>query len=391
MRFNRVVLSVAACAGLLLMTLALGARGAAAAESPFRIQFDSSAIQVNVLKDLPLDALSTKASIEGTIDEAGNVTVPEGGFKLPELGLTEPVAVKGYMGIEGPATGRFDAATGQLDLDAEAGLWVSVNVQQLLGLAEGFGLDTGGSLGDLSPYIGLIGEDLTCGFAPMDVRFSTEPNSLTAGKRFADGPGGAGAISAEWSKLGPFAGKTKVLGFVDVCKLIQTQLPTLLEGIGGGGTGGFDLGSLLGGLDLTDLDDLDLGPSAITLTRTTVDPPGPTPPVEPEAPSAAKLRLSVTPKTRQARAGSKVRYRATVSNVGGSTAAGVKVCVQVPKKAARVKRCQSLGKLAAGARKSRRFNLKLKRSAKHKSYRIGFEAKSLAGDTPARPSRLRIR
>ncbi len=377
--------------------LAFGTGSASAEDKPFKIEFDSSDIQVNVIKGLPLDSLTTKASLEGTIDENGNVTIPKGGFKMPELGITEPVSIKGFMGIEAPATGKFDAATGQLDLDTKAGLWVSVNVKQLLDAASGLGLDLGDQLGSFGPYIGLIG-NLTCGFSPMDLHFSTEPNSLATGKRFADGPGGPGAISAEWSKLGPFAGRTKVLGLIDACQMLQDQLPGLLSGLGGGTEiGGFDIGSLLGDLDISNLDDVDLGPSAVVLTRTSVTPPeepgpgDPPGPGTPTTPSAAKLKLSVTPKKKRAKAGSKIRYRATVKNVGGTTAGAVKVCIKAPKKAAKVKRCQSLGTLAPGAKKTRGFKLKLKQSAGKRSYRIGFATRSGVAKPAAAKVALRVR
>lgn len=396
-RFGRSVsLATGLAAMLMLLTLAFGANGAAAADSPFKISFDSSDIQVGAIQGLPLESLTTKASIEGTIDENGNVTIPKGGFKMPELGITEPVAVKGFMGIESPMTGTFDAATGRLELDGKAGLWVGVNVKDVLDAADELGLDLGSSLGSLEPFVGLIG-NLTCGFSPMDIHFSTEPNSLTSGERFTEGPGGPGALSAEWSELGPFAGRTKLPIVGDVCKLIQTQLPSLLEGLGGTETGGIDIGSLLEGIDLTNLDGLDLGPSAVTLIKTSNDPEVPIGPVDPGdpnvpvEPSAAKLKLTVTPKTRRAKPGTKVRYRATVKNIGGTEAAGVKVCIKAPKKAAKVKRCQGLGSLAPGAQKVRKFNLKLKKSAAHRRYRIGFETRSNAGGKPRASTGLRIR
>jgi len=393
MRFSRIVpLAGMVTAFFLLLAITLGVKDAAAAESPFKIEFDASDIQVNVIKDLPLDALTTKASLEGTIDENGNVTIPKGGFTMPELGITEPVSVKGFMGIEGPATGTYDAATGRLDLDTTAGLWVSVNVKQLIDAASGLGLDLSGSLGEFGPYIGLIG-NLTCGFSPMNLHFSTEPNSLATGQRFTTGPGGPGAISAEWSKLGPFAGRTKVLGLIDACQLLQDQLPTLLAGLGGTELGGFDIGSLLGDIDLSNLDDVDLGPSAITLTRTSIDPPDPGDPGEPGGPkpTAAKLKLSVTPKNRRAKAGSKVRYRATVTNVGGTKASAVKVCIKAPKATARIKRCRDLGTVAPGASKVRRFDLKLKKGAARHSYRIGFETRSGTSTALKANSLLRVR
>lgn len=393
-------LAAALLAVLILMILTFGVRSATAAEAPFKIEFDSSAIQVSVIEDLPLDSLSTKASIEGTIDENGNVTIPKGGFKMPELGITEPVAVKGFMGIEAPATGTFDAATGRLELDTKAGLWVSVNIRQLLDAASGLGFDLGDSLGSLTPFLGLLGQNLTCGFSPMDVRFSTEPNSLATGKRFAGGTGGPGAISAEWSKLGPFTGRTKVAGLFDVCKILRDQLPALLEGLGGTGTGGLDIGGLLDGLDLSSLDAVDLGPSAITLTKTSVDPEGPGDPdgpggpgdpVVPGQPATAKLKLSVTPKIRRARAGTRVLYRATVRNAGGREAVAVKVCIKAPRNAAKVKRCHRIGTLAPGAKRMRKFNLKLKKSAGRRSYRIGFETRSSTGGKRRAMAGLRIR
>jgi hypothetical protein len=392
MRFNRfVALAGMIAAGLTLLCLTFAAK-AGAADSPFRIAFDTSDVRVNVIGDLPLDSLDSKASLEGTIDESGNVTIPKGGFRMPEFGITEPVTVKAFMGIEAPATGTFDAATGRLDLDTQAGLWVSVNIEQLLGAAEGFGFDLG-SIGSITPYLGLIGENLTCGFSPMDVHFSTEPNSVATGQRFAQGPGGRGAISAGFSKLGPFAGKTRVFGVIDVCKVLQAQLPGLLEGIGGE-TGGFDLGGLLDGLDPNALDSLDVGPGAITLTRTSVDPavPGdPDGPPEAGGPAPARLKLSVTPRNRRARPGKQVRYRATVQNAGGRAAGNVAVCLRAPKQAVRVKRCRGFGRLAAGARKVRVFKLKLRKKAGRGSYRVRFGVRSGSGGQPQAKARLRVR
>lgn len=376
---------------LLLLMLA-GADRAAAAASPFKIDFDTSELQVSVIDNLPLETLGTKASLEGTVDENGAVKIPAGGFKLPEVGITEPVAIKGFMGIEGPMTGTFDAQTGQLVLDGEAGIWVSVNIQQLLTLVEGFGLDIGGSLGSVGPLLGLLGNDLTCGFSPMDIQFSTEANSQAAGQRFTKGTLGPGALSAEWAQLGPFAGRTKILGFLDACVLIKDALPGLLSGLGGGTEiGGFDIGALLGGIDLTQLDNLNLGPSAITLSRTTDESVIIEPPIE-EPAAAARLKLSVTPKKRRARAGKAASFRAVVRNVGGTSARGVRVCATAPKKAARKARvCRSLGSIAPGATDRGKFRLKLKKSAARRSYRISFRVVSGSRAKPGTSARLRVK
>ena len=93
-------------------------------------------------------------------------------------------------------------------------------------------------------------------------------------------PSGQGALVAEWSQLGKFAGQSGVglSGFA--CPLIKSYAPTLLEGLLGGALpegldlGGLDIASLLDNLDA-----LDLGPSSLVLTRTLdenppiVDPP----------------------------------------------------------------------------------------------------------------------
>ncbi|MDQ2700206.1 MAG: hypothetical protein M3Y23_02635, partial [Actinomycetota bacterium] len=271
-------LSLALITGLMLLP-----PGSARAAEPFQVQFDSSEVQIGALGNLgglPLGSVSSTASIEGTWDpKTGQVNVPKGKFLLPELGLDEPVKIRGFMGIESPATGTFDAATGRLELDAEAGIWVSVNVKQLLDLASESGLDIG-SIGEIdSGTIGLITSfvsTLTCGFSPMDVHFSTEGGTIAAGQRFTKGPTGPGAIAAEWSQLGPFAGRTKLpIVNLDPCLMIKSMLPGLLGGLSGGGeAGGIDLGGLdLAGL-LDNLDNVNLGQSAISLIRAS-DEPGP--------------------------------------------------------------------------------------------------------------------
>ena len=394
MRFNRSIplagILAATCCLLLLLLLAIAPDRASAATSPFEVEFDTSELQVSVIENLPLDSLSTKASLKGTIDENGNVKVPANGFKLPELGIAEPVAIKGFMGIEGPMTGTFDSATGKLVLDGKAGIWVSVNIQDVLGAASGLGLDLGGSLGSIGSFLPLLGENLTCGFSPMDIQFSTEANSQAEGQRFATGPLGPGALAAEWSQLGPFAGRTKLLGIIDVCKEIPRLLPGLLGGLGGGaGLGGIDLGGLLEGIDLTQLDNINLGPSAITLTRTSDDTVPVDPPIVDGDP--AKLKLTVTPKTRKAKAGHSVKYRASVKNAGGAVASRVKVCVRAPKKAARKPRtCRSLGAIKPGATSRGSFRLKLKKGATRRTYRVGFQVLSSAGK-PKSSARLRVK
>jgi hypothetical protein len=369
-----------------LMLLALVTAGSArAAEEPFTLQFDQSAIEAGPIGGLDLEGLSGPSTIEGTIDEQGNIKIPKGKFKLPVLdvstiaqslipGVELPVAIEGFMGIEQPATGTFDRQTGQMEITTKAGLWVSIDIQQVLAALDGLGVDISGSLGALGPLIGLLGDDLTCGFSPMDVTFTTEATSLGEGERFSKGLKGPGALTAEWSQLGPFAGKTKVLVF-DVCTLVRNALPGLLSGIGGGALGGFDLGSLLAGLD-----DLDLGPSSLTITRTLDETPPP-PVDDPE------LKMTVAPK-RLGSASSGTSYRITVRNLGKSPASRTRLCAGASRKAVRGARCFRLGTIAPGKSKKATFKLRLKRNAPRSSYKVTFRMTAAGGISSVKPAWL---
>lgn len=378
---------VAVVAAIFTPLLLAGPQRADASSVPFKIDFNESKIDVNVLKDLPLDTLASDASIEGKVYDNGLVVIPKDKFKMPELGITTPVAVKGYMGIESDATGKFDSATGQLDLDAVAGLWVSVNIQQTLALASGLGIDLTGQLGAAGGLLGLLGPNLTCGFAPMDVHFTTEGTSLAEGERFAKGTLGKGSISAEWSKLGPFSGQTKIFG-IDACTTIQALLPGLLTSLGGN-LGGIDFGSLLTGVDLNNVD---LGASGITLTRSVDENPEPEPDPDPVATTPKlKLKLKVSPRSRQAKAGKTVKYRATIVNSGTARATGVSVCIKAPKKAVRTRSCHGFGNIAAKKAKGRTFRLHLSPRAAGRKYTIGFRTRTSARTKPKKSASLRIK
>ncbi len=348
--------------------LALAASPVRAAERPFNLEFDQSTIDVSLLGEVPIDELSGPSSIEGTIDENGNIKIPKGNFKLPVIdvsnvaqsliGIELPVEIKGFMGIEEAATGTFDSATGQMEIQTKAGLWITVNPQQLLGLVGGLG----GDLGGLGSLTGLLGTELTCGFSPMDVNFTTETTSVGTGQRFTEGLQGPGALTGEWSQLGPFAGKTKILIF-DVCSLLRSQLPSLLSGLGGGtgiDLGGIDIAGLLSGLD-----DLDLGPSGLTIART-LD----------ESPTPASLKLKVGPKRVKIRTGKAARLKTVVTNQGGVAARNVRVCASVKEVKVRGAGCRKLGTVAAGKSKTGRFTLRLKPGKRNRSVKVNFVVRS---------------
>lgn len=349
--------------------LALTAGPARAADQPFKLDFDQSTIDVGLLNALPIDQLSGPSSIEGTVDENGNMKIPKGNFKLPVIdvgqllgGLGLPIEIKGFMGIEQAATGTFDQNTGQIVIQTKAGLWITVNPQQLLGLIGGLGAD----LGPLGGLTGLLGNELTCGFSPMDVTFTTESTSLGTGQRFTKGLQGPGALTGEWSQLGQFAGRGSLSPLV--CGLIPGLLPDLLSGLGGGT--GIDLGGLdIAGL-ISEIDDLDLGPSGLTITRTADD-----------APAPAALKMRVGPQRRLVRTGRVAAFRVVVKNRGGTASGRVKVCAVAPKRKVRGAGCRTLGKIAPGKAKSARFRLKLVPGKRNRVARVRFAMRSSAGPT----------
>lgn len=385
--FVRIVLPAVLALGL----WALAAGQARAAEEPFRIQFDQSKLQIGSLGglgDLPLDALTSSASIDGTWNpDTGRVTVPKGGFELPVAGITDPVSVSLFVGIEDVATGTYDPQTGALQIDTKAGVWLSVDLPKLLETLEGLGLDLSDQLGVLGGFLGLLG-DFTCGFAPMDLTFTTGPTSLGSGSPFVDGPAGPGALATEWSQLGPFAGRTKLLGFIDACALLKDMLPGLLNGVAGDALGGVGLDGIdLAGL-LNNLNDVNLGPSGLILTRS-IDESGPSHGPGPgRSAGNPKLKLRAIPGTRRIKAKRVARVRVRVKNVGKSTALRSRVCMtRVPGR----KRCQRLGRIAPGKVKVRRFWVRSKRVRSKSGRLLRPKFTATAQKTRSASTRTRLR
>jgi len=79
----------------------------------------------------------------------------------------------------------------------------------------------------------------------------------------------------------------------------------------------------------------------------------------------AKLAaLKVAPKNKAVKRGKKVTITVKVKNSGKAAAKGAKVCVTAPKKLVQVKKCVSLGQVGAGATKTAKFKVKVKKKAK---------------------------
>jgi hypothetical protein len=263
---------VGSCSALAVIAVAtilaaLWGAGPAAANEPFRIEFDDNRIEIGPVGAIPIGEITKGSSIEGTVDSRGRVSIPRDKFTLPVLGIDEPVEVRGFMGIEEDATGTWDSATGKLEIQAKAGIWLSIDVAATLAALQSAGVQIP-NLGPLQFIIGTIG-DLTCGFSPMDVTFTTETTAFGSGQRFSKGLDGPGVLTAGWSRLGPFAGRTGAGLSSFACPLVRTLLPSLVTGLAGNAIPGLDLGGLdLAGL-LNNLDSVDLGPSSLSISRST--------------------------------------------------------------------------------------------------------------------------
>jgi len=78
-------------------------------------------------------------------------------------------------------------------------------------------------------------------------------------------------------------------------------------------------------------------------------------------PKAKLGTLKVQPKKKTVKRGKKAVVKVKVKNAGNAAATGVKVCVKAPKKLVKVKKCVSLGQVAAGKSKTAKFKVKAKR------------------------------
>ena len=333
----------------IIFTLALGPAGATANQT-FRIAFDENDVGIGPVGNLPLQEITSSASIEGTVDPRGRVTIPKDKFRLPVLGIDEPIKIRGFMGVEDDASGTWDRKTGKLEIDAKVGLWLSIDRAEVIQGLQGAGVNLGG----LGPIIGILSgglKDLTCGFSPMNVTFTTETTSLGSGQRFTKGLDGPGALTVGWSRLGPFAGKTQVL-FFDVCTTLRGLAPTLITSLVGNSIPGLDIGGLdLAGL-LENLDSVDLGPSSLTISRT-VDQSRP-----------ASLAMASPRAAIKARSGKPTKIPIRVSNPGDVAASGVRICPRIPRSARARGACVTVGNIAPGDSITRTLTVRPDRSAR---------------------------
>jgi hypothetical protein len=74
--------------------------------------------------------------------------------------------------------------------------------------------------------------------------------------------------------------------------------------------------------------------------------------------------LQIAPKNKAVKRGKKATITVKLKNSGDAAATGAKVCVTAPKKLVQVKKCVSLGQIAAGKTKTAKFKVKVKKKAK---------------------------
>ncbi len=391
-RFKRIV-GIMMAAGMLLMLPT-----AAAQAAPFSLEIDNAVMDLGGLTgvrgiDSRLTPPDPPATLDGEVTD-GNVSIPKEGFYFPTktAEVSPPITADIDMEANEPITGTYDAGTGKLVLDASLKATVKVLTS-------------------------------TCVISPIELTLTTENARPYFGERFASGLTSPGAIAAPWAGLPPVTGGGScgmVAGLVagpggiwmsqDIvdpktcdtdpgdprCSEIDapTVKPRIISGpdsvtketsanfsfakgatetqpvtgfqckLDGGEFEACDSGSKsYTGLALGDhtftvksTNGEGAGPEETKAWTVTDDP---TPPGEPKFGA-----LSVKPKNKAVKRGKKVTLTAKIPNIGNAAASGVKICVKAPAKLVKVKKCQTVGSLAAGKTASAKFKVTVKKKAK---------------------------
>ena len=104
----------------------------------------------------------------------------------------------------------------------------------------------------------------------------------------------------------------------------------------------------------------------------------------------AKLaQLIASPKTIKVKRGKKGSVSAIVTNAGGKTANGVKVCVRAPKKFVKVKKCLTFGKIGAAKTKTKSFKVMVKKKAK-KGKKITLKFTATSGNAGKKTAKAKV-
>jgi hypothetical protein len=399
--------------GVLIAALAFVVLPAASAQAdPFTISIDNAIMNLGSLSnvraiDSELDPPDPPATLTG--DLTGNtVNVPKANFVFPPKQAEVSAGITATINMEAndDITGTFDSATGQLVLDASLKATVTVLGSNCVISP----IDLELSSDNVSPYLGqefadgLEGEGVV-GASWTDLPAVTGGGSCGIVGQLTGGPGGIAMShgvhdfkTCETDPSNPRCSvvippqKAPVLNSAPPSSTDQTAA-TFTFAKGNGETqpvDGFECtldsgtpepcnsgtkeytGLAVGDHSFSVKATNSAGSSSATsyswtITELPTCPDGTTgtpPNCVPDTKPSAKLgALKVQPKQKTVKRGKKavVKVKVKVKNVGEAAATGVKVCVKAPKKLVKVKKCVSLGQVAAGKVKTAKFAVKAKR------------------------------
>lgn len=410
--------------GLLIATIAMLVVPVAMAQAdPFGLDIDNAVIDLGGISgvraiDSTLTPPDPPATLDGTL--TGNVVeIPQAGFVFPEKTAEVSPGIDAVINMEAneDIEGTYDDATGTLILDASLKATVEV-------LAS------------------------TCVISPIVLTLSTDNPKPYLGESFTPGLGGTGAVSAAWTGLPPVTGGGQcgvVAGLIggpggiwmsqgivtpETCvtdptnpKCVTpeeppTAAPRIISGpesVTGSPTADFTftkgatetqpVAGYVCSLDGAAFEACDSGSKGYTglsdgshtfkVKSKNGAGEGPegtaTWSITKKPDGTAKFGpLSVKPKNKTVKAGKKATFTAKIKNVGDAAAANVKICVKAPKKLVSVKKCQTIGSIAAGATGSAKFKVTVKKSAK-KGKKATLKFKATGTDLAAKSATAKVK
>jgi hypothetical protein len=178
------------------VALAFGANNAKAANAgdPFEADFNYAGLNVDVtlaqIDQLVLEGEGEPLKIRGQYTNAnGDFTLPKAtGLQFPDIAIpvTDDVDLSATIGLDSDGSGNYDAATGNLDIDASIAL--TIGVSDLSALPPEYAAIFGGGTGALE-----------CKLAPIDIALSTKNGWPHAGSAFINTADlEDGAIAGAW-------------------------------------------------------------------------------------------------------------------------------------------------------------------------------------------------
>ena len=373
---------------------------AVAQADPLHLDITSAVMDLGELKkvqaiDPSLDPPDPPATLDGTIT-GSDVEVPKAGFVFPPKQAEVSPGTTATINMEAneDITGTFDSATGALDLDV-----------------------------NLKATVAVLGS--TCVISPIELNLTTVNRDPYLGRAFTTGLGGPGAISAPWESLPAVTGGgfCNVVGQLiagpggiwmaqdideaDNCVTDPedprcdeptdikppTKAPRIISGpdsVTDSKSADFKFAAGTGetqpvtgyrcSLDGSAFEACDSGSKSYTglavgshtfkVKASNTKGEGPETSESwsvSDGPGSKEGKfgsLKISPAKKTVKRGKKATLTAKISNIGEGPAGGVKICVKAPKKLVSVKKCVNVGSIAAGASKSAKFKVTVKKKAK---------------------------